>query len=145
MSHPYLMIDSYDALLPYCQQAAQQSVIAVDTEFVRTRTFYPHIGLVQIYDGVDIALIDPIAIDDLSPLSQLMTNPQVIKVLHACSEDLETFEFALGVMPEPLFDTQVAAQLAGLGNSVGYGRLVELLQDINLEKGSLEPIGSAVL
>ena len=135
MSHPYLMIDSYDALLQYCQQAAQQSVIAVDTEFVRTRTFYPHIGLVQIYDGVDIALIDPIAIDDLSPLSQLMTNPQVIKVLHACSEDLETFEFALGVMPEPLFDTQVAAQLAGLGNSVGYGRLVELLQDINLEKG----------
>lgn len=135
MSQPYLLIDSYEALVKYCQQAAQQAVIAVDTEFVRTRTFYPHLGLVQIYDGVDVALIDPIAIDDLSPLTQLMTNPDVIKVLHACSEDLETFEFALGVMPEPLFDTQVAAQLAGLGNSVGYGRLVELLQEITLEKG----------
>lgn len=135
MAKQYLYIDTQAALVAYCEQASTQAVIAVDTEFVRTRTFYPHIGLVQIYDGVDVTLIDPIAIDDLSALSALMTNPNVIKVLHACSEDLETFDVALGIMPSPLFDTQVAAQLAGLGNSVGYGKLVELLQDILLEKG----------
>ena len=135
MTQAYQYIDTYDALRTYCQQAEQQSVIAVDTEFVRTRTFYPHIGLVQIFDGIDAVLIDPIAIDDLSPLKALLTNPNVIKVLHACSEDLETFEYAMGIMPEPLFDSQVAAQLAGLGNSLGYGRLVELLQGVILEKG----------
>lgn len=135
MTQAYQYIDTYDGLRDYCQQAEQQSVIAVDTEFVRTRTFYPHIGLVQIFDGIDAVLIDPIAIKDLSPLKALLTNPNVVKVLHACSEDLETFEYALGVMPEPLFDSQVAAQLVGLGNSLGYGRLVELLQDVVLEKG----------
>lgn len=135
MTQAYQYIDSYDALLNYCNQAKQQPVIAVDTEFVRTRTFYPHIGLVQIFDGIDAVLIDPIAIDDLSPLKALLTDPNVIKVLHACSEDLETFEYAMGIMPEPLFDSQVAAQLAGLGNSLGYGRLVELLQGVILEKG----------
>jgi ribonuclease D len=135
MTQAYQYIDTYDALLNYCNQAKQQPVIAVDTEFVRTRTFYPHIGLVQIFDGIDAVLIDPIAIDDLSPLKGLLTDPNVIKVLHACSEDLETFEYAMGIMPEPLFDSQVAAQLAGLGNSLGYGRLVELLQGVILEKG----------
>ncbi len=135
MTQAYQYIDTYDALRNYCQQAEQQSVIAVDTEFVRTRTFYPQIGLVQIFDGIDVVLIDPIAIDDLSPLKALLTNPNVIKVLHACSEDLETFEYAMGIMPEPLFDSQVGAQLAGLGNSLGYGRLVELLQGVVLEKG----------
>ena len=135
MTQAYQYIDTYDALLNYCNQAKQQPVIAVDTEFVRTRTFYPHLGLVQVFDGIDAVLIDPIAIDDLSPLKALLTDPNVIKVLHACSEDLETFEYAMGIMPEPLFDSQVAAQLAGLGNSLGYGRLVELLQGVILEKG----------
>ena len=135
MTQAYQYIDTYDALRNYCQQAEQQLVIAVDTEFVRTRTFYPQIGLVQIFDGIDVVLIDPIAIDDLSPLKALLTNPNVIKILHACSEDLETFEYAMGIMPEPLFDSQVGAQLAGLGNSLGYGRLVELLQGVVLEKG----------
>ena len=102
---------------------------------MRTRTLYPQLGLIQIYDGKQLVLVDPLTIEDFSSLTELLTNPDVVKVLHSCSEDLETFEFAFGVMPEPLFDTQVAAQLAGLGNSVGYGRLVELLQDINLEKG----------
>ena len=91
MTQAYQYIDTYDGLRDYCQQAEQQSVIAVDTEFVRTRTFYPHIGLVQIFDGIDAVLIDPIAIKDLSPLKALLTNPNVVKVLHACSEDLETF------------------------------------------------------
>ena len=132
---PYLLMYCLEAWVKYGQQASQPAVIAVGTEFFRTRTCYPHLVLVQIYDGVDVALIDPIAIDDLSPLTQLMTNPDVIKVLHACSEDLETFEFALGVMPEPFFDTQVAAQLAGLGTSVGYGRLGELLPACTLAHG----------
>lgn len=131
----YLYLDTPCALRAYCEHAATKSAVAVDTEFVRTRTFYPQLGLVQLFDGEQAALVDVIAIDDCSSLVSLLTNPNVIKVLHAPSEDLEAFHYALGIYPSPMFDTQTAAQLLGIGNTMGYGRMVEALLSVSLEKG----------
>ena len=87
----YQLIEDETSLHELCQQYNQAEVLAIDTEFVRTRTLYPKLGLLQIFDGKQLALIDPIAINDLSPFWQLLTNEKIVKVLHACSEDLEVF------------------------------------------------------
>ena len=78
----YNFITSNQALEEFCQRASQVEAIAVDTEFVRTRTLYPQLGLIQIYDGQQLVLIDPLAIDDFSSLTELLINPNVVKVLH---------------------------------------------------------------
>src|SRR5690625_6227152 len=90
---------------------------------MRSDTFYPIAGLLQIGDGTGCYLIDPLAIQDFEPLRQLLLNPAVTKVLHACSEDLEVFQHWLGLVPEPVFDTQLGAAFAGLGFSLGYAPL----------------------
>ncbi len=84
-------ISDNQSLVELCQQLQTASVLAVDTEFVRTRTLYPKLGLLQVCDGNTIALIDPIKIDDLAPFWQLLADKNITKVLHACSEDLEVF------------------------------------------------------
>ncbi|WP_088331047.1 ribonuclease D [Lacimicrobium sp. SS2-24] len=131
----YHLIESPSQLAEYCRQAAQQPFIAVDTEFVRTRTLYPRLGLIQLYDGQQLSLVDPLAIGDLGALKELLLNDTVIKVLHACSEDLETFAAAMGVMPNRIFDTQVAAAMLNMGPSLGYAKLVEELSGVTLDKG----------
>lgn len=128
-------IDSDVALAEFCEQARQADYIAVDTEFVRTRTYFPQCGLIQINDGTSVVLIDPVNIEEWEPLVELMTAESVIKVLHSCSEDLEVFWRLLGVMPTPLFDTQFAAALLNMGPSVGYAKLVEDLLNITVDKG----------
>ncbi|MCV6627565.1 MAG: ribonuclease D [Cellvibrionaceae bacterium] len=131
----YHWVDSDQRLAELCQQWQQQAAIAVDTEFMRSSTFFPKVGLLQIGDGKANYLIDPLAISALEPLRQLWQNPAVTKVLHACSEDLEVFQHWLGVLPTPMFDTQVGAAYAGLGFSLSYAKLVLQLMDIELEKG----------
>lgn len=131
----YNFITSNQALADFCQQASQAEAIAVDTEFVRTRTLYPQLGLIQIYDGQQLVLIDPLAIDDFSRLTELLTNPNVVKILHSCSEDLETFWHAFKVMPSPIFDSQFAASIVGMGAALGYAKLVEIMLDITVDKG----------
>ncbi|MCG8454981.1 MAG: ribonuclease D [Holophagales bacterium] len=108
--------------------------LAIDTEFVRERTFYPHLGLVQIADGDRIYLLDTEAIGELEPLAAILRQPGIPKIVHSCSEDLEVFHHRLGVLPEPIFDTQIAAGLAGLRPSMGYGVLVHELFGIQLPK-----------
>ena len=110
-------------------------VLGVDTEFVRERTFFPRLGLVQVMDAEGCALVDPIAIDDLSPLAEALSDATLIKVAHSPSEDYEALYHELGVFPRPLFDTQAAAALAGHGHSLGYQSLVESLLGVELEKG----------
>ena len=100
-------------------------MLAVDTEFMRTQTYYPIAALLQVNDGEANYLIDPKAIEDLSPFTGLLIDPNILKVLHSCSEDLEVFQRLLNVVPVNLFDTQVAAALCGFGFSVGYGNLVK--------------------
>ena len=131
----YNFITSNQALADFCQQASQVEAIAVDTEFVRTRTLYPQLGLIQIYDGKQLVLVDPLVIDDFSSLTELLTNPNVVKVLHSCSEDLETFWHAFNVMPSPIFDSQFAASIVGMGPALGYAKLVEVMLDVVVDKG----------
>lgn len=101
---------------------------------MRTDTFYPRLALVQVSDGDAAWLIDPVALDDLSPLGELLSDPNVVKVLHSCSEDLEVLQLALGCRPAPLYDTQVAAAMVGYGFSLGYSALVKRLLDIEIGK-----------
>ena len=133
MSYTFVTTDS--ELADFCQQASHVPAIAVDTEFVRTRTLYPQLGLIQIYDGRQLVLVDPLEISDFTPLKALLTNPDVVKVLHSCSEDLETFWHAFKIMPAPIFDTQFAASAVGMGVSMGYAKLVDLMLDIEVDKG----------
>lgn len=130
-----IWIETNEDLRELCQRWSQQAAIAVDTEFMRSQTFYPHAGLLQIGDGQGCYLIDPLAIDDFAPLAELFTNPGVTKVLHACSEDLEVFRYLLGVLPDPLFDTQIAAAFAGHGFSIGYAGLVKTVLGVDVPKG----------
>ncbi|MGD8175363.1 ribonuclease D [Marinimicrobium sp. ARAG 43.8] len=130
-----IWIDRDAELAELCRRWRGQGAIAVDTEFMRSETFYPIAGLLQIGDGRGCYLIDPLAIDDLEPLRALFGDPGVTKVLHACSEDLEVFQRWLGVLPDPLFDTQIAAAFAGLGFSVGYANMVNAVLGIEIPKG----------
>ena len=129
-----IWIDQDDQLAELCSAWRKQAAIAVDTEFMRSDTFYPIAGLLQIGDGKGCYLIDPLAIKNLAPLRELMLDVAVTKVLHSCSEDLEVFQRWLGVIPEPLFDTQIAAAFAGLGFSLGYSSLVKALLTIEIPK-----------
>lgn len=131
----YQLITTDEQLKQVCEAAAQHAAVALDTEFVRTRTLTPQLGLLQLYDGEQLVLIDPLAIDDLQPFVALLENPQVVKVLHSCSEDLETFLNAFDALPAPLFDTQLAASILDLGPTLGYARLVEMLSGTVLDKG----------
>lgn len=127
---PIQWVDSDKQLAKLSQTWQAQSAIALDTEFIRSRTFYPKTGLIQLADNYGIYLVDPLAIKNKEPLSQLLINPNVTKVIHACSEDLEVFNDYLKVMPSPLFDTQIAAAFAGYGASIGYASLVgEVLKE----------------
>lgn len=108
-------------------------LLALDTEFVRETTFYPIAGLLQLGDTEQQYLIDPLVIDDWTPLRELFATAAP-KVLHACSEDLELFYRLLDVAPQPLFDTQVGAALAGIGFSLSYQALVQTCLGVEVEK-----------
>lgn len=95
------------------------SAIALDTEFVRTRTYYPQLGLIQLFDGANVALIDPLGISDWSPLKAVLRDTGITKFLHAGSEDLEVFLNAFGELPEPLIDTQILAAFLRASAVVG--------------------------
>ncbi len=124
-----------DSLALHCAQWQSLPFVALDTEFMRVDTFYPIAALLQIGDGSKAWLIDPLLINDWRPLSALLENPDVIKVVHACSEDLEVLLRLTGSLPVPLFDTQLAAAYLNIGFSMGYSRLVQEVLNIDLPKG----------
>jgi ribonuclease D len=100
-------------------------VIGLDTEFVRERTFRARPGLIQISDGAAVWLADPVTLPEMSPLGQLLADTRIIKVLHSVGEDLEVLEQVSGALPEPLFDTQIAAAMLGMPLQCRYEHLVE--------------------
>ncbi|WP_313117625.1 ribonuclease D [Ectopseudomonas guguanensis] len=122
-------------LAEHCAAWQALPFVALDTEFMRVDTFYPIAGLLQVSDGAIAYLIDPLRIGDWRPFAALLEAPNVIKVLHSCSEDLEVLLRLTGSLPAPLFDTQLAAGYLNLGFSMGYSRLVQALLDIELPKG----------
>jgi ribonuclease D len=128
-------IDSASALARAAGEWEGLPAVALDTEFVRERTFFPRLGLIQVSDGRAAYLVDPLAVRDLSPLARLLGAPGTIKVLHSASEDIEVLFRTLNSVPVPLFDTQVASGLAGLGPSLSYQRLAQELLAVELAKG----------
>ncbi len=130
----YTMITTNEALAELCLRARTFSALALDTEFVRTRTYYPQLGLIQLYDGENIALIDPLPITDWAPFRALLLDEQVIKFLHAGSEDLEVFLHEYGVMPTPMIDTQILAAFTGRPLSCGFATIVASFTGIALDK-----------
>ena len=123
-----------DQLSDCCKKWLKLDAIALDTEFIRTDTFYPIPGLVQVGTHDETFLIDPLSVTDWSPFGEVIASPSITKVLHACSEDLEVFHILTGVKPAALIDTQLAAAYAGLGYSLSYQNLLRHLLNIDLPK-----------
>ncbi|MFT7127932.1 MAG: ribonuclease D, partial [Gammaproteobacteria bacterium] len=134
VDHP-VYIQSNEDLLRFCRQWMNCEILALDTEFIRTDTFYPKGALIQVSDGTGCFLIDPLPIDDFSPFKDLLENEQIVKILHSCSEDLEVFDTLFGIVPHPIFDTQIAASMVGYGYSLGYQAMTEKLLSIHVPKG----------
>jgi ribonuclease D len=130
----YTPIDTNGALAEASRRWAAAPVLGLDTEFVRTNTFFHKLGLIQVSDGLASWLVDPLAAPDLSPLAEVFASPGV-KVLHSASEDIEVFHRFLGALPQPLFDTQIAAAFAGAGASLSYQKLVASQLGVDLAKG----------
>jgi ribonuclease D len=110
-------------------------VIALDTEFIRIKTYWPQLSLVQIHDGNHAYLIDALA-EDIEPLKQILLNPSIIKVLHSARQDLEIFFYLWGELPYPIFDTQIAARFCGFGYEVGLNLLAKEFCGVELEKSA---------
>lgn len=132
----YIWVADEQQLTDVCQKARQVPAVALDTEFIRERTFYPKLGLIQLFDGENVSLIDPTTIENFSPFIELLADQNVVKVLHACSEDLEVFECRFHQLPTPLVDTQVMANFLNLGASVGFAKLVLHYLEVELDKGA---------
>ena len=124
------------ALQAFCAKIASAPFIAVDTEFMRETTYWPKLCLVQVASETEAANIDPVAAGlDLKPLLDIFADPKVIKVFHAARQDVEIFN-NLGVIPRPLFDTQVAGMAAGFGEQIAYDALVRQMLKIDIDKSS---------
>ena len=130
-----MLISDSDSLATFCQALSDAPYIAVDTEFVRERTYYAELALIQVAHGDHAAAIDPLAEGiDLAPLKALLLNPGIVTVFHSGTEDLELLLQLFGELPTPLFDTQVAASLCGSDAQIGYARLVNQRLGITLDK-----------
>ncbi len=136
------IITTTDQLSEFCARAAQHPFVTVDTEFLRERTYYSKLCLLQVAypgEGEETAVVvDPLAAEglDLAPLYALFRNPGVVKVFHAARQDLEIFFVDAGVIPAPLFDTQVAAMVCGFGDQVSYETLVRKICKAEVDKSS---------
>src|ERR1700761_8617800 len=123
-------------LVVFCDKLKGQPFVAVDTEFMRETTYWPKLCLIQAASSQTGACIDPLADGiDLSPFLALLADPKIEKVFHAARQDVEIFN-NLGVMPRPMFDTQVAAMAAGYGEQIAYDALVRQMLRIDIDKSS---------
>ena len=134
-------ITTTQALAAFCAEAAKRPYVTVDTEFLRERTYYSKLCLVQLaYQddaGDDACIVDPLADGiSLAPLYDLFRDTSVVKVFHAARQDLEIFHVDQGVIPAPLFDTQVAAMVCGFGEQAGYETLVRKICKSDVDKSS---------
>jgi len=131
----YLYIDQPQQLSDLCSRLGRTGWIALDTEFVREKTYFPQLCLIQVADSEEIAIIDILRLQDRSPLIALLLQPQLIKILHAAGQDMEVFFHLLdGRLPQSVVDTQLAAAAVGFGHQIGYAALVAQLYDVQLPK-----------
>jgi ribonuclease D len=131
------LITTTDALAAACSRLSQHPFVTVDTEFLRETTYYPKLCLIQMASTEDAVLVDPLADGiDLAPFMALMADRNVVKVFHSARQDLEIVWNLGGIVPEPLFDSQVAAMVCGYGDSVSYEQLVNDLAKAKVDKSS---------
>ncbi len=131
------IITTTDSLAKFCDKAKSAPFIALDTEFMRERTFYSQLCLIQMATPDDEAILDPMAEGiDLAPILAILADNNIEKVMHAARQDMEIFYKLLGKVPAPLFDTQIAAMALGFGENVGYLALVQGRLAVKLDKGA---------
>lgn len=130
----YVLIETEDRLAECCEELATQPWVAIDTEFMREKTYYPELCLLQITGAGQIYCIDTLALQDTSALQNLLDQRELIKVFHAARQDLEVLHFLCGMPPAPVFDTQIAAALLGYDDQLGYAALVEAVTGTVLPK-----------
>ncbi|MDX1605436.1 MAG: ribonuclease D [Candidatus Competibacterales bacterium] len=130
-------VDTPAALSELCRALQGRDWLALDTEFIREKTYYPKLCLIQLGADDLVACVDPLALDDLAPLWARLYDPAVTKVLHAAQQDLEIFTQLRGRPPGPVFDTQIAATLLGQGEQVGYATLVQQVLGVELDKSQV--------
>ncbi len=131
---PTLIANSAD-LAALCERLRKERFVTVDTEFMRERTYWPELCVVQLAGEHEVAVVDALAPElDLAPLGALLADPDVVKVFHAARQDIEIFLLKFDAVPVPLFDTQVAAMVAGFGDQVSYDALCRALAGAHIDK-----------
>lgn len=127
-------IQTRSELTEFCTTISDSEWLAIDTEFLRERTYFPKFCLLQIADTERVVCIDPLTIEDLNPLFDVLYNPEIVKVFHSGRQDLEIFFNIRGSLPAPVFDTQLAAPLLGFTEQISYAALVSELLGVSLVK-----------
>lgn len=127
-------IDTTEKLRLFIDKISKVSWVAIDTEFLREKTYFAKLCLIQIEAEGNRACIDPLLIEDLSPFNAILHNQNIVKVFHAAHQDIEILLQITGGVPAPIFDTQVAASVLGYGDQMGYARLVEQILGKQLSK-----------
>ena len=132
---PPSLITTTEALRQLCDRLGAEAFVTVDTEFIRERTYWPELCVVQLAGAHEVAVVDAEAPDiDLAPLGDLLAKQAVMKVFHASRQDIEIFVLRFGDVPKPLFDTQIAAMVAGFCDQVGYDAIVSSLTGGSIDK-----------
>ena len=129
-----IFVNTEAGLIELCDLLQGQPVLALDTEFLREKTYHAQLCLLQVAAEGVIACVDPLAIKNLDPLLDIIYSSDVVKVLHSARQDMEIFFDLRGDLPKPLFDSQVAATLLGYGEQVGYANLVKGMLGVELDK-----------
>jgi ribonuclease D len=131
------LVSKTQILADFCGRAAGADFVALDTEFMRETTFWPRLCLIQMAAGDEEIIVDTLAEGlDLAPFYELMANAHALKVFHAARQDIEIIHHQAGIIPHPVFDTQVAAMVCGFGEAVSYGMLVSKLLKREIDKTS---------
>jgi len=135
-SHKYevLYVDNNEKLLQLCENIKNADTLILDTEFIREKTYRARLCLIQIATDGIVACVDPIALNDITPLMDIIYDENKIKILHSARQDYEIFYDLNNKLPQPLFDSQLAASLLGYGEQIGYASLVNQLLHVQLEK-----------
>lgn len=129
------LITTSEALAALCARLRREAFVTVDTEFMRERTYWPELCVIQLAGDEDVAVVDALAPGlDLAPLGALLADPAVTKVFHAARQDVEIFLLRFGAVPTPMYDTQIAAMVAGFGDQVSYDGLARALANASIDK-----------
>jgi ribonuclease D len=131
------IVDTNEALSAFVAELGQAPYLALDTEFLRDQTYYPKLCLIQVAAPGIEGIIDPLAPNiDLAPFYDLIRRPEIVKVMHAARQDIEIFYLQGGVLPDPLFDTQIAAMVAGFGDAASYETLARKIAHVEIDKSA---------